>query len=309
MLTNFSRVSRACATVLLAMIWLMVSGCGNGKSALPTTPQNGPLSGNWQFNLYQDYPRPPTPFGISGFMTESSNAVMGNLEVPALGPSAQCGGVSAVTGSVSGQNVTLAVNNFGSIINLNGTVSADSTSMSGDYQALGGACFTATTTGTWNALQIPPLNGNFTGTLDSIYMEDVTGSSSAVPIAVSGTMTQEDNAGASNATVTGTINAVGYPCFTVATVSGTISGQNVYLNLFGYNGEQIGILGSPPPGPSNAGSPAVATVTSTGLSLVDNGGLDIGVKTNTSIGGAGPCPPVSGNNVEVDFGASLTLKF
>jgi hypothetical protein len=312
MLMNFSRVLRACAVALLAMVWLMVSGCGNGKSALPA-PQAGPLSGNWQINLYQDYPRPPVPFGISGFLTQATDNLTGSLQVPALGPSSQCGGVSSTTGTISGQNVTLAINNFGSIINLTGTISSDNTSMSGDYQALGGACFTATTTGTWNALLIPPLNGSFTGTLDSEYLETVLGANSPVPITVSGTMSQNsNNAGTSVASLTGTINAVNYPCFTTATMSGTISGQNVYLGLFGYNGEQIGVLGTPPGGPESISSPATVVVTSTGVSLVDStatsNGLLLGVLTN--IAQEGPCPPISNGNIQIENDrASVNLNF
>jgi hypothetical protein len=295
---------------LLATMWLMASGCGNGKSALPTAPQNGPLSGNWQINLYQDYPRPPVALGFSGFLTQTTNNVSGSLQTPPMGANNQCAGVAAATGTISGQDVTLAINNFGSTVNLTGTISSDSTSMSGDYQALGGACFTATTTGTWSAVLIPPLNGSFTGTLDSQYMEHVTGATSPVSITVSGTLAQSDNAGTSNATVTGTINAVDYPCFTTATMSGTISGQNVYLALFGYNGEQIGILGTPPPAPSNPGTPAVVTVTSNGLSLVGagGGGLSLGVQTN--LGQSGPCPPLANGSVPVeDDQANVTLNF
>jgi hypothetical protein len=293
---------------LLAMLWLMVSGCGNGKSALPA-PQSGPLSGNWQINLYQDYPRPPAPFGISGFLTQATDNLTGSLQVPALGPSSQCGGVSSTTGTISGQNVTIAINNFGSIINLTGTISSDNTSMSGDYQALGGACFTATTTGTWNALLIPPLNGSFKGVLSSNYLETIKGASAPVPVTVSGTMSQSDNDGASNATLTGTINAVNYPCFDTATFSGSISGQNVFLILFGYNGEEIGTLGDPPPGATTAAIPAIVSVTSSGTSVFGNGNLNVGFLT--SLGESGPCPAFTTGNVPTvaDLSASLTLNF
>jgi hypothetical protein len=303
---------RTLATASLAFFLLVLAGCGGGKSPASTST-NGPLSGNWQFNLLQDYPRPTAQFGVSGFLTQSTEGLTGSVQLPAFGSNQRCGGVSVLSGTISGQNVAITVNDGGTVVSFTGTISSGNNSMSGDYQALGGACFTQATTGTWNAFLIPPLNGNFTGTLDSEYMQLVTGANSPVPITVSGTMTQSDNAGASNATLTGTINAVGYPCFATATMSGTISGQDVYLALFGFNGEQIGTLGVLPPSPGATPDPATVVVSSTGVSLVggtpDSGNLLLGVQTN--LGSTGPCPSITasgGQNVVTDT-ASVILNF
>jgi hypothetical protein len=249
------------------------------------------LTGNWQLDLLQEEPRPQTPLSVSGFVVDSNNALTGSVEVPAVAGQHNCGGIGSLTGTVSGQNVTIAVNEGGTTLNFTGSISADGKSMSGDYQGPGGGCYTTSTTGTWNAFLIPPLSGNFTGTIESSYMQILQAASTPVPVTVSGSITQSTNAGTGNATLTGTISAVGYPCFSAASLSGTISGQNVYLNIFGYNGVQIGTLGQPGT-VGAAGSPATVVVQSGKVSLVDtnNTGLFLGAFTGT--GTVGPCPPL-----------------
>jgi hypothetical protein len=125
-------------------------------------------------------------------------------------------------------------------------------------------------------------------------MSLLTGVNPPAPIAVSGTFTQSANAGASNATLTGTITAIGYPCFTTVSLSGTISGQSVYLNVFDYSGVQIGTLGVP--GVAGiAGTPATVVPSSNVLSLTGSGqaGLSLGSS------GVPPCPALNGNGTNV----------
>jgi len=254
---------RIFAAALVVLVLLISASCGGSSHAAT----GGALTGNWQINLSQNYPLPPTQISISGFLSESSDGLTGSVQGPteiSSNGKQNCGGVGLVTGTISGQNVTFSLDPGGTIFNFTGVISSDSTSMSGSYQALAGACFTKPTTGTWTASLIPPLNGSFTGTFNSNYMAALTGSGTPVPVPVSGSFTQSPNAGTSSATLTGTVTAVGYPCFTTASLTGTISGQNIYLSLYGYNGLQIGTLGQveqlgvPP-------IPAILTVTSTGF--------------------------------------------
>jgi hypothetical protein len=296
---------RTLATVSLAILALILTACG-GSPAI--TPSGGPLSGNWQINLLQQYPK-QTPLSASGFIAQANEAITGSIEVAPVGTKSSCGGVAPLTGTVSGQSVTFSLNDGGTVVNYTGTVSSNNQTMSGDYQAVGGACFTAGTSGTWGAVLVPPLNGSFTGTLSgSSYMSALTGQSNAAPIAVSGTFTQSSNAEGSNATLTGTITAVDYPCFTTASLTGTISGQNVFMDVFSYNGEQIGTLGIPGV-PSEGAPPTPATLisSSTGLSLVGTGeaGLALGQ------GLAGPCPAIFVNGVSTTgdvTSVALTFK-
>jgi hypothetical protein len=296
------------ATATLAFLLLASAACGGGS--MPMDASSG-LTGNWQLDLLQEEPRPQTSLSISGFLVESNSAVTGSVEVPAVAGQHNCGGISALTGSVSGQSVTLSVNEGGTTVNLTGIISPDGTSMSGDYQGEGGGCFTSPTTGTWNAFLIPPLSGNFTGVINSQYMQILQSASTPVPVTVSGKITQSTNAGTGNATLTGTISAVGYPCFATASLSGTISGQNVYLNIFGYNGVQIGTLGQPGT-VGAAGSPATVVVESGKVSLVDssNSGLFLGAFTGT--GTVGPCPPLivpGTSSTQTSDSGSVTFNF
>jgi hypothetical protein len=274
---------RTLATASLAILTLMLTACG-GSPVI--TPPSGPLSGNWQINLLQQDPS-QTPLSASGFIAQANDAITGSIQVAPFGSKGSCAGVSVLTGTIKGQNVTFSLNGGGIVLNFTGTASTNSQTMSGDYQAVGGGCSTVGITGTWNAVLVPPLNGNFTGTLsNSQYMSLLTGVSPAAPIAVSGSMTQSSNDGASNATVTGTMNAVGYPCFTTASLTGTISGQNVVLSVFGYEGAQIGTLGS-------AQTPAlVSSGPDNAISLLSqpNGEMTLGKASATTV--VGPCPPL-----------------
>lgn len=273
----------------MALFLLLLAACGGGSSSSSTAAST--LSGNWQLNLVQEEPRPQSSLSISGFLAQDNEALTGSVATPSVAQKNNCGGVSPVLGTITGQNVTFSIMESGTTLNFTGTISSDNTSMSGDYQAPGGGCFTTATSGTWNAFLVPTLTGNFTGTIDSQYVEALEGATAAVPVKVSGSMTQSSNVGTATATVTGTINAVNYPCFSTASVSGTISGTSVYLQVFGYNGEQIGTIGQPSSTPGLAGNPAIVDTTSSGISLVGGStALDLGV--GNSVGTSGPCPPI-----------------
>jgi hypothetical protein len=309
--------SRIVAAASLTLLLLILAGCGSTSKSSTSDPQSGiigPLTGNWQLTLLQQEPRPSTQLSVSGFLQQSSNSLTGSVQGPNIignnGSTVNCAGISSLTGTISGQTVSFSVNPGGTTFNFTGNISPDFESMSGDYQALGGACLTVPLSGTWNAFLIPPLNGNFTGTItNSSYMAVLTGMNPAAPVTVSGTISQGDSAGASNATLTGTFSAVGYPCLTTASLTGTISGQNVYLDIFGYNGVQIGTLGQPGVG-TTPGSPATVEVTSTGLSLVDasTGGLFLGAFTG--VGTVGPCPSLfNGSSNQTSDSASVDFTF
>jgi hypothetical protein len=69
---------------------------------------------------------------------------------------------------------------------------------------------------------------------------------------VSGTLTQGPNIGASSATVTGQLTFVdpvsglnNYPCFSIASVNGTISGNSVLLQLINPSGATVAQIGEP----------------------------------------------------------------
>jgi hypothetical protein len=284
---------------LLACAILVLAACGGGTSS--SSSNNGPISGNWQINLSQQ--RPPAQLSVSGFLLQSNNSLMGAVSRPGQG----CAGPVPLAGTVSGQNVTLSVNS--GTMSLTGSVSSDGKSMSGIYQTLPEDCTRGSTTGTWTALQVPPLNVNFTGTLsNSIYMQLVTSVIPPAPIMVSGSLSQSGNIGSANATLTGTINAVDYPCFKTASLNGTVSGTSVVLSVFSFDGTQIGSIGV-------QGNPAILSVGPTGTTLngigSDQSGQGLTLGTFVANQQSGPCPKlIDSNNVvrEDDF-ADVALIF
>lgn len=280
-----------CFSAVMVILMIGLTSCGGGNS---DPSASGALNGNWQIFLTQEYPRPTftNPLSASGFLTQSGSAVSGSVQVPPSPENGKCAGVGTISGTTSAQNVTLVLNNGGTELNLTGSLSTDGSALTGSYSGPGGGCFTTPTSGTWTASLIPPLNGNFTGTItDSAYMAILTGQNPPPVIGVTGTLTQTGGPGSSNATLTGTIQAAGYPCFSTAYVSGTISGENVYLQVFGYNDQQIGTIGVPP------STPATVVSDSSGISLTGSNqgnGLSLG----ETLGGkpTGPCPPLQTPN-------------
>jgi hypothetical protein len=296
---------RTLATALFTLVMLTLIGCGGGSSS---TAPSGPLTGNWQFNLTEEYPS-ATTLSVSGFVVDSNNTLTGSVQGPTIISSNLahlCGGVGPITGSVSGQNVTFSVNPGGAVFNFAGTLASDNT-ISGTYQSLGGACLTKPTTGTFTASLIPTLTGNFTGTLtDSTYMAGLTGVSPAAPISVTGTITQSSNAGDSSASLSGTITAVGYPCFQTVSLTGSISGQSVYMKVYGYNGVQIGTIGEVSTA-TGLSFPAQVSTTSGSTSLQGNNDDRSGL--NLDIAGVNPCPAITAGNVTTDnTGIDFTLQ-
>ncbi len=239
--------------VSLALVPLIVNAaCGGRKQA---TTGNGTLSGNWQISLTGQ--TNPTPLIFTGFMLQSNNSVSGNLILGPTPSSTPCTGVSPITGTVVNSvpmNVSLTINEFAQEISLQGTLSP----LAGQFSYQTGNCAPSTGTGTWSAVQVQPLTGNFNGTFTSTATKAV--------LAVTGTLTQGPNTGGSTASISGTMQETSAnfcPYIGQATVSGMISGTTVLLDLYGANGElitQLGQLGQLNNG-ACAGSAACVLVT------------------------------------------------
>jgi hypothetical protein len=251
---------KALWTLLLA--GLIFSGCGGGSSS-GSSQNSGALSGNWQFALASpadgtfvgtpsmSCPTPtgmPTPVCSGGFLQQNQGSVKGGLafsiSLPPVGggsPTVCNSGSAPVTGAISGQTVTLTAVAGTQTFNLNGTLSADGTTMMGTYTSTDGkGCGTAQTGLQWSATSVPSLSGAIQGSFHSTR-----GPLSDQDFPVSGMLTQGDNIGASNATVTGTLNLPGYPCMNTASVTGQISGTSIILQIFDSSGSNAGQIGAP----------------------------------------------------------------
>ena len=253
-----------CLSVLLLVSAMTLGACGGGSSGSGSSQPSASISGNWQF--YMDSPVDTSgtaPFvgGLQGgFLLQKSGSLNGGVVYSvALPPDANApngtpcnSGSAAITGTVSGQTVTLTAVAGTQTFTLTGTLRTDGSAIdNGTYTSTAGTapdgtpCGIATTETNWRAVSVPPLTGAVTGSFHS------TGTSLANQVfPVTGTFTQGENIGASNATVTGTLSFINptsllsdYPCLDTASVNGQISGNTVILQLIGLNGLNVGQIG------------------------------------------------------------------
>ncbi len=275
----------AAAMTMTMTMMLVLSACSGSSSSAPQT--SGTLAGNWQFSMTPPDPAYPTQvqYGLQGgFLLQNINnsAVTGQAVYSVSGLTGPNGtwaicnsGTATLTGAtINGHTVTLTYQAgtlsstpntpTGQTYVLTGTLSADGSTMSGTFTATAGAvtaadgtiatCGIATTDASgnpipqpWTAISVPPLTGSFTGSYPSM----VSGDTYTYP--VTGFLNQGENIGASNATVTGTLNfkdpATGLkddPAMPASvSVNGQISGNTAVLQLIGTNGLSPGGIGSP----------------------------------------------------------------
>ena len=258
------RYSRVCVKALLMALLaaaMALSGCGGDASS--AAPPSGTLSGNWQFTVTT-----PSDGSFSGglqggFLLQGGGSVTGaavysisaaNIQPPLTNP---CNSGSApITGTLNGQNVTLTAVAGTQTFTFTGTLASGGSTMSGTYASTAGTagdgvtpCGTAQTGLAWSAISVPPITGPVQGSFHSM------GGSAGLSnqdFLVSGNLTQGENVGASNASVTGSLsfintatNSSDYPCFSFASVVGQISGNSVILQLIGTNGSTVGQIGEP----------------------------------------------------------------
>ena len=246
--------------LLLLAGTMMLTGCGGGSSS--GSENTATLSGNWQFTMANQVASPPNPEytgGLQGgFLLQNNGSVTGGaaysvymqqLLIPCNSGSA------AVTGTITGQNVTLTAAAGTQTFTFTGILSFDGSTMAGTYASTAGTagdgapCGSAETGLQWSAILVPSITGSIQGTFHS------TGGAAGLSnrdFPVSGSLTQAENGGASNATVTGTLNFIAqgttvsdYPCLNSASVYGQISGNSVTLQIVGADQSILGEIGEP----------------------------------------------------------------
>jgi hypothetical protein len=270
---DVARICRMCsmsaqALLLVIAIIMMValSACGGGSSN--NSQSSATLSGNWQFTLAPQTDGNPKDLTFSGgllggFLLQNSGTASGQAVYSVTSSASVTGpcnsGSAPVAVTISGQNVTLTAVAATQTFTLSGTLSTNGSTMMGTYSSTAGTapdgsvCGYAVTGLSWSAVSVPPI----TGTIEGSFHSTAVGTSlTNQDFAVTGVLTQGENIGASNATVTGTLTFIDsntelsdYPCFSVASVNGQISGNSVILQIIATNGAIIGQIGEP------AGSP------------------------------------------------------
>jgi hypothetical protein len=239
--------------ILLLSATMLLCSCGGGSSSVSQIPLT--LSGNWQFTVANPADRSFSGGIQGGFLLQKSNVVTGGLAFSVVlpdqsgGSSTVCGSGSApVTGTLSGQNVTLTAVAGAQTLVFTGVLDLSGLSMAGTYTSTDGAgCGIAQSDLQWSAALVPPLFGTIQGSFNSL------GGSAGLSnqlFPVTGLISQGDNVGASSATVTGTLNFFDpitllsdYPCLTTPTFTGQISGNSVVLQVIGTDGSSLGQIG------------------------------------------------------------------
>jgi hypothetical protein len=243
--------------ILLLAGVMTLSACGGSSNNTQTVAPS--LSGNWQFTL-----APPGDGSFlgglqGGFLSQASGssvtgAVAYSIALPASPSPTVCNtGSAAVTGSLSGQSVTLSAVAGTQTFTLTGTLSLNGETMVGTYNSTAGtaadgsACGNLETGLLWNATLVPPLTGQIEGTFSSVGGS--AGLSEQQFLVTSGSLSQASNNGADNAAVTGSLSfEIGtqsdYPCILSASVQGQISGTSVVLQILNSGGTQIGQIGT-----------------------------------------------------------------
>jgi hypothetical protein len=295
-------------TVALLAVTLVLSACGGSGSSSNAQP-TPTLSGNWQFTVAN--PPDGSFFGglQGGFLLQNGGSATGSAvyAVALTSQAPPCNSGSApITATLSGQTWTLTAVAGTQTFTFTGMLSSDGSTIAGTYNSTAGTagdgspCGTAQTGLQWSALLVPPLTGAVAGNFHSIG-----GSAGLInqDFAVTGSLTQGQNIGASNATVTGTVtflnpltNISDYPCFSTASVNGQISGSYVILQFIGVDGSTVAQLGEPS-----------SLTPSTGINpikfeSVHNGYILHGAQP-TYMAASTPCGGSLGNiNVAGDFG-------
>jgi hypothetical protein len=267
---------------------IVLSACGGGSGASSQSQGAGSLAGNWQFAMSAPSDNSFQGGMQGGFLLQSKGSVTGGVTYSILLPPSQTGGSptlcnsgsAPVTGSLSGQNVTLTAVAGTQTFTLTGTLSGEGSTMMGTYSSTDGqGCGTAQTGLQWSATAVPALTGaiqgNFHSSLNPALRDQ--------DFPVTGVLTQGENIGASNATVTGTLNFQGYPCLAIASVNGQISGNSVILQIVAPNGLNVGQIGAPA-GFLNP-SPVSYASSSGGGGAVLQGANGYGVTTKSCPGG------------------------
>ena len=262
------------------------SACG-GKSNSSQPQGVGSVAGNWQFTMAAPSDNSFQGGIVGGFLLQANGSVTGaatySIKLPPQlgGGSTICNSGSApITGTISGQGVTLTAVAGNQTFAFTGGLSADGSTMMGTYTSTdGNGCGTAQAGLQWSAISVPPLTGtiqgNFHSSLSPILRDQ--------DFPVSGVLTQGENIGATSATVTGTLTFQGYPCLASANVTGQISGNSVILQIIAPNGLNVGQIGAPS-GFANP-SPVIFETTSGGQASVLLGTNGYGITTKACPGG------------------------
>jgi hypothetical protein len=279
-----SRLARSVWAMLILPAALIFSSCGGGSDSSNQALTTGQLAGNWQFTM-----SPPSDNsfvgGIQGgflLQNNSTGAITGEvtyaISLPPAGgaPATLCNsGTAPVTGNFNGQNITLTAVAGPQTFTLSGTLSATGTTLLGTYSStLNKGCGTAQSNLQWSAVSVPSLTGTIQGFFHSSNSNGNPALQNQV-FPVTGSFTQGENIGASNATVTGTLTFQNYSCLSTVSVNGQVSGSAVILQMIGSNGLSVGQIGAPASTTASNPLPVAVLNSSAGVMVQGTSGYQV----------------------------------
>jgi len=177
--------------LFVVCICLLLTGCGGGGSSSPNNPNNPkpgqPLDpqGNWFFTFNST--SNAGVHTVAGALFELNPPTVTGKNLTGISATQGCPNNWSIAGQASGINsITLTMlqtNKFGgqapAQLKITGTIADDQKSMSGSYTTSpSGACF-SDLTGNWTARLLPPVDGNWHGTLTAAARDEliITGTS------------------------------------------------------------------------------------------------------------------------------------
>jgi Abnormal spindle-like microcephaly-assoc'd, ASPM-SPD-2-Hydin len=313
--------------ILLLAATMMLAACGGGASG-GGSPRAPSLSGNWQFTV--ENPPDGSFFGglQGGFLLQKNGSVTGGavyfVSLQNTPPITPCNsGSAAITGTSSGQSATLTAVAGTQTFTFTGNLSSDGSTLTGTYTSTAGTasdgtpCGTAQTGLQWSAKLVPSVTGSVTGSFHSAGSVGGSGLQNQ-DFVVTGSLTQGENIGASNATVTGTLSFIDpatllsdYPCLDTAAVNGQVSGNSVILQLIRTDGSIAGQIGAPagPNVASNAGTyPVNISSTAGGTVLHSVNSPAYVVTTKSCPGGGSSGTPGDAGNICLAVGSTTACQ-
>lgn len=155
-------------------------------------------TGKWQVNFVADVTGNQRTGG--GFLGQVGPNITGAFVLAGT-----CAGKGNVTGSVDRQDLTMNLSQIGQKLALIGTISQDNKAMTGTYSSTITSCVTVPETGSWNAVQVQPVNGTFSASFTS--------SQGLGAVHLTGTLTQQPKPnGGTPANLNGPLSSSDSPC-------------------------------------------------------------------------------------------------
>lgn len=196
----------------LCCLALFTVGCGYSSSChncLPPPPPDN--SGSWAGSL--QVPSLASGGGINMAIVQSGTSITSmRLEISSFIGPPDCGSTGTMAGSITGDNITMTVTeSTGDVLSLNGTVGSGA--MNGAYTS-SGTC-TAGMSGTFSFGQVPSITSSqWSGTI----------SSSPATTTFTANLTEDRVAN-----LTGTVQFAGTTCPNPISVTGSVTGDQVYF--------------------------------------------------------------------------------